>query len=127
MENLIGIVSGEDYEPTVELMRFMTPFGVGHYSSADDSLSSKRKPVYIDQWADSVSWEQNITDLYPLLEGGAYVGVFIDTWTPEGYIASVTIDDCYFQVHGDIAFIVGQCNLLQDDTSVYQMVDTISK
>ena len=92
LENLIGIVSGEDYEPTVELMRFMTPFGVGHYSSADDSLSSKRKPVYIDQWADSVSWEQNITDLYPLLEGGAYVGVFIDTWTAEGYIASVTID-----------------------------------
>lgn len=92
LENLIGIVSGEGYEPTVELMRFMTPFGVGHYSSADDSLSSKRKPVYIDQWADSVSWEQNITDLYPLLEGGAYVGVFIDTWTPEGYIASVTID-----------------------------------
>ena len=24
LENLIGIVSGEDYEPTVELMRFMT-------------------------------------------------------------------------------------------------------
>ena len=89
---MIGIVSGEDYEPTVELMRFMTPFGVGHYSSEDDSLSRKRKPVYIDQWADSVSWEQNITDLYPLLEGGAYVGIFIDTWTPEGYIASVTID-----------------------------------
>lgn len=92
LENMIGIVSGEDYEPTVELMRFMTPFGVGHYSSADDSLSRKRKPVYIDQWADSVSWEQNITDLYPLLEGGAYVGIFIDTWTSEGYIASVTID-----------------------------------
>ena len=92
LENMIGIVSGEDYEPTVELMRFMTPFGVGHYSSADDSLSRKRKPVYIDQWADSVSWEQSITDLYPLLEGGAYVGIFIDTWTPEGYIASVTID-----------------------------------
>lgn len=92
LENLIGIVSGEDYKPTVELMRFMTPFGVGYYSSADDSLSHLRKPVYIDQWADCVSWEQNITDLYPLLEGGAYVGIFIDTWTPEGYIASVTID-----------------------------------
>ena len=41
---------------------------------------------------DSVSWEQDITDLYPLLEGGAYVGIFIDTWTPEGYVASMTID-----------------------------------
>lgn len=92
LENMIGIVPGEDYKPTVELMRFMTPFGVGHYSSDTDSLSSKRKPVYIDQWADSVSWEQDITDLYPLLEGGAYVGIFIDTWTAEGYLASMTIN-----------------------------------
>lgn len=92
LEKMVGIVSGEDYKPTVELMRFMTPFGVGHYSASDDTLSQLRKPVYIDQWADSVSWEQDITDLYPLLEGGAYVGIFIDTWTPEGYIASMTID-----------------------------------
>lgn len=92
LEQMIGIVPGKDYLPTVELMRFMTPFGVGHYSSPDDSLSQRRKPVYIDQWADSVSWEQNITDLYPLLEDSAYVGVFIDTWTKEGYVVSVTID-----------------------------------
>lgn len=92
LEHMIGIVPGTDYEPTVELMRFMTPFGVGHFSSSTDSLSSQRKPVYIDHWADSVSWVQNITDLYPLLEGGAYVGIFIDTWTPEGYVASMTID-----------------------------------
>lgn len=92
LEQMLGIVPGPDYVPTVELMRFMTPFGVGHFSSPDDSLTRHRKPVYIDQWADSVSWEQDITDLYPLLEGGAYVGIFIDTWTPEGYIASMTID-----------------------------------
>lgn len=92
LENMIGIVPGPDYKPTVELMRFMTPFGVGHFSAPDDSLSQRRKPVYIDQWADSVSWEQDITDLYPLLEGGAYVGIFIDTWTSEGYVASMTID-----------------------------------
>lgn len=92
LENMVGIVPGPDYKPTVELMRFMTPFGVGHFSSLDDSLSSRRKPVYIDQWADSVSWEQDITDLYPLLEGGAYVGIFIDTWTSEGYVVSMTID-----------------------------------
>lgn len=92
LENMIGIIAGPDYKPTVELMRFMTPFGVGHYSSPDDSLTKHRKPVYIDQWADSVSWEQNITDLYPLLEGEAYVGVFIDTWTTEGYVVSMNID-----------------------------------
>lgn len=92
LENMIGIVAGDNYLPTVELMRFMTPFGVGHYSSPDDSLTRHRKPVYIDHWADSVTWEQNITDLYPLLEGEAYVGVFIDTWTPEGYVASMRLE-----------------------------------
>lgn len=44
---MIGIVPGQDYVPTLELMRFMTPFGVGYYSSDNDSLSSKRRPVYI--------------------------------------------------------------------------------
>ncbi len=91
LENMVGIIPGENYLPTVELMRFMTPFGVGHYSAVDDSLTQRRKPVYVDHWADSVSWEQDITDLYPLLENGAYVGIFIDTWTTEGYVASMDI------------------------------------
>lgn len=33
LEHMVGIVAGEDYKPTVELMRFMTPFGVGHFSA----------------------------------------------------------------------------------------------
>lgn len=92
LENMIGIVPGKGYLPTVELMRFMTPFGVGHYSNNDDTLTSKRRPVYIPKWEDCVQWEQDITDLYPLLEGEAYVGIYIDTWTPEGYVASMDID-----------------------------------
>lgn len=92
LENMAGIVAGKDYLPTVELMRFMTPFGVGHFSSNDDTLTSKRRPVYIPKWEESVQWEQDITDLYPLLEGEAYVGIFIDTWTAEGYVASMDMD-----------------------------------
>lgn len=92
LENMAGIVAGKDYLPTVELMRFMTPFGVGHYSNNNDTLTSKRRPVYVPKWESSVQWEQDITDLYPLLEGEAYVGVFIDTWTPEGYVASMELD-----------------------------------
>ncbi len=64
-EKLVGTVPGPDFEPTVELMRFMTP---------------------------EARWEADITDLYPLLKGEAWVGVFIDTWTAEGYLASVDID-----------------------------------
>ena len=89
-EQLIGIVPGENYIPTIELMRFMTPFGVGYYN--EHKIGQKRKPVYIDKWADCVTWAQDITDLYPTLEKEAYVGVFIDTWTPEGYVVSVDLD-----------------------------------
>ena len=89
-EQLIGIVPGENYIPTIELMRFMTPFGVGYYN--EHEIGQKRKPVYIDKWADCVTWIQDITDLYPTLENEAYVGVFIDTWTPEGYVVSVDLD-----------------------------------
>lgn len=92
LENMVGIVPAKDYLPTVELMRFMTPFGVGHFSNNNDTLTSKRRPVYIPKWESSVNWEQDITDLYPLLEGEAYVGIYIDTWTAEGYVASMNID-----------------------------------
>ena len=91
-EKLVGTVPGENFLPTVELMRFMTPFGVGYYSERDTAAVSTRRPVYIDGWAPETCWETDITDLYPLLKGEAYVGVFIDTWTAEGYQASVDLD-----------------------------------
>lgn len=91
LEKLVGVVAGKDYLPTVELMRFMTPFGVGFYSSNNDTLTSKRRPVYIPKWEKCVQWQQDITDLYPLLEYEAYVGVFIDTWTEQGYLASMEL------------------------------------
>ena len=71
-EKFVGIVAGKDYLPTVELMRFMTPFGVGYYSGKDNELSSKRRPVYIPKWADCVEWGQDISCLYPELEDEAY-------------------------------------------------------
>lgn len=90
-EQLKGIVGDDNYLPTVELMRFMTPFGVGHFSNNEDSVSQKRRPVYVDGWAQNVVWKQDITDLLPLLQGEAYVGVFIDTWTKEGYKVDVEL------------------------------------
>ena len=90
-EKLIGTVPGPDFEPTLELMRFMTPFGVGFYSRLDTAEVSRTRPVYVDGWAPEVRWEADITPLYPELRD-SYVGVFIDTWTEEGYIASVDID-----------------------------------
>lgn len=78
------------YQPAVELMRFMTPFGVGFFNTHPKGM--ERKPVYIPKWEDKVVWEQDITHLLPLLEGEVYIGAFIDTWTKEGYNISVTLD-----------------------------------
>lgn len=100
-ENLNGIVAGKDYLPTVELMRFMTPFGVGHYSDNNDSVSAARRPVYIDGWAERVEWQENITDLSSLLEDEVYVGVFIDTWTKEGYKVNTTLTFTESNIKGD--------------------------
>lgn len=82
-----GVIAGKNYQPVVELMRFMTPFGVGFYSE-----KSKRKPVYIPFYEKQVVWEQDITDRLSLLEGEVWVGVWIDTWTSEGYRISATLD-----------------------------------
>ncbi|MDD4799914.1 MAG: PNGase F N-terminal domain-containing protein [Proteiniphilum sp.] len=100
-EQLNGIVAGEGYLPTVELMRFMTPFGVGHFSSNDDSVSARRRPVYVDGWAKQVTWEQDISDRLPLLEGEAYVGVYIDTWTKEGYQVNAALTFTESALPGD--------------------------
>ena len=77
-----GVITGETYKPVVELMRFMTPFGVGHYS---DNSVKYRKPVYVPTWEKQVVWEQDITPLESLVTGTFYVGVWIDSWTAEGY------------------------------------------
>ena len=75
-----GIISVENYEPCVEAMRFMTPFGVGYYS---DNPKLK-PPSHVTAWEKDVKWETDISHLYSLLEGGAYIGVWIDTWVPGG-------------------------------------------
>lgn len=91
-ENLVGVIKQENYLPTVELMRFMTPFGVGHYSSTDSISLERRKPIYVDKWAPHVEWTQDISDRYSLLTEDVYVGVFVDTWTNEGYKLSVEFE-----------------------------------
>ena len=75
------------FQPNVELLRFMTPFGVGHFNN--DERIAERKPVYIPKWEDNVEWAQDITHLLPLLNDEVYIGVYIDTWTKEGYNLNV--------------------------------------
>jgi len=77
------------YQPNIELIRFMTPFGVGHFTN--NERVKDRKPIYIPKWEEKASWSQDITHLLPLMEGEVYIGIYIDTWTKEGYEVSVSL------------------------------------
>ena len=81
-EKFKGVLATENYKPAVEVLRFMTPFGVGHYSNDGKKY---RKPVYIPSWEKQVVWENDISDLTSIVSGTFYVGIWIDTWTKEGY------------------------------------------
>ena len=82
-------IANKIYKPSIELLRFMTPFGVGYFNT--DKRVEALKPVYIPRWEEEVVWKQDITHLLPVLEDEVYIGVFIDTWTKQGYNISVDL------------------------------------
>ncbi len=88
-DNIQGYVADYNYIPSLELVRFMTPFGVGHFSQSDKL--KERKPVYIPEWENNVHWQQDITDRLSTLEGEVWLGVWIDVWTKEGYKIDVSL------------------------------------
>lgn len=77
------------YIPSVELLRFITPFGVGHFSQSE--RLDEYKPVYIPRWEDSVYWEADISHLWEALSDSMTLGLYIDTWTKEGYTLDVDV------------------------------------
>ena len=71
------------YQPPVELMRFFTPFGVGHFNDR----------VRIDglEWADETYYKQEVTDLSGYLQSEeVIIGVWIGNYDGGGH--KVTLD-----------------------------------
>ena len=82
-----GVVSTENYNPVVELMRFYTPFGVKQYNT----LQLKDKT-----WADNVLYRQDISDLRSLLSNQeVWIGIYIGNYDKGGHkvSANITIHD----------------------------------
>ena len=93
-----GILSNPEEtnrEPALELLRFITPFGVGHFSHTERAQAYK--PESVGAWADSVHWSADLSPMQAWLTEAdtLWVGVYIDTWTAEGYTlsASITMDE----------------------------------
>ena len=86
LEQSNGVLS---YSPALELLRFITPFGAGHFSQSE--RADEYRPVYIPKWEDSVHWETDISHLWEALGDSMTLGLYIDTWTAEGYTLDVSI------------------------------------
>jgi len=90
-----GITAEGIREPALELLRFITPFGVGHFSHSDRAQAYK--PESVGAWADSVHWTADLSPMQSWLTEAdtLWVGVYIDTWTAEGYALSarITMDE----------------------------------
>jgi len=77
-----GVAATQDYAPPVELLRFITPFGVGHYN--------EQVKVQGQMWADSVCYKQELTELAPLLQGPVWLGAFVGNYDAGGH--ELTLD-----------------------------------
>lgn len=78
-----GVVSTENYNPIIEMMRFFTPFGVKQYNY----LELKNK-----NWHDKVLYRQDISDLASLLsEKEVWIGINIGNYDKGGHKVSANI------------------------------------
>lgn len=78
-----GIKAESDYLPIVELVRFFTSFGVGHFNDR----------VQIDglTWLDENYYKQEITELADRLRGDVLIGAFIGNYDGGGHKLSMDI------------------------------------
>ncbi|WP_238429882.1 PNGase F N-terminal domain-containing protein [Chitinophaga agri] len=82
-EKYRGVIATDSYLPTLELMRFFTPFGISEYN--------KKVKIKGYQWADSAVYRQDITELQPRLEGDVWIGVFVGNYDKGGHKVSLRL------------------------------------
>ncbi len=78
-----GMALTETYQPPIELIRFITSFGVRHYN--------EQVKVRGLSWEDSTVYRVDVTDLAPVLRGDAWVGAFIGNYDKGGHVVSLSL------------------------------------
>ena len=78
-----GIISQTGYDAPLEIMRFFTPFGVGHFNERMSSLG-------ID-WRGEAYYRQEITDLYPAMGNDVIIGAWIGNYDAGGHRLTVDL------------------------------------
>ena len=83
-EKYQGIVLGPNYSPVVELMRFFTPFGVGHFNN--------KRIIEGYNWSEAVSYKQEVTALIPSGVDEMWIGVYIGNYDKGGHKVSLELN-----------------------------------
>ena len=77
-----GLVSTDEYDTPVELMRFFTGFGVRKFNHVK---------VKGQNWVDSVLYKTEITALSEHLTGEVWIGAYIGNWDAKGHRVSLKL------------------------------------
>jgi hypothetical protein len=108
-----GMISQTGYDAPLELVRFFTPFGVGHFN--------ERMAGYGIDWRDETYYRQEITDLYHF-DGDVVIGAWIGNYDGGGHIVTVdiksypndyTIPEDNMEVSGLALPCFNTCNVLE--------------
>ena len=115
-----GMMKTGDYEPPIELVRFFTPFGVGHFND-------RMKDYGID-WRDETFYRQEITDIYNHITNdyrisNVIIGAWIGNYDGGGHIITVDIKSYPNGIHvlnaeesefpSEIIPLFNTCNVLE--------------
>ena len=92
-ETYQGIISTENYDTPVELMRFFTSFGIGHFN--------KLREINNYPWKDEVVYKQDVSNLIPGDADSLWIGVFIGNYDKGGHIINLDMDFYPFEGIGD--------------------------
>lgn len=113
-----GMMATGSYQPPIELVRFFTPFGVGHFN--------ERMAGYGIDWRDETFYRQEITDLYYRCMDGQSVciGIWIGNYDGGGHRVTVDIksypNDYVWEepgeeseFPGEVVSLFNTCNVLE--------------
>ena len=115
-----GMMKTGDYEPPIELVRFFTPFGVGHFND--------RMKDYGIEWRDETFYRQEITDIYNHITNDyrfpyVIIGAWIGNYDGGGHIITVDIKSYPNGIHvlnaeesefpSEIIPLFNTCNVLE--------------
>ncbi len=79
-----GVIRTDGFTPPVELMRFITSFGVGAFND--------KVQINNYNWADSVVYVQDVTSLIPQNDEEVWIGILIGNYDKGGHYVSLELD-----------------------------------